>query len=66
MIVVGVMAIVALGLLEAASIAVLVGSRSRARTRRSSNGLMKRTYTAGITGIMQITTFVIMTKLGSS
>jgi hypothetical protein len=67
MIVVGVMAIVALGLLEPANIAVLVELKKPRPNPAVIERLMKRfIYAAGITGIMQIATFVIMTKLASS
>ena len=67
MIVVGVMAIVALGLLEPANIAVLVELKKPHPNPAVIERLMKRfIYSAGITGIMQIATFVIMTKLASS
>jgi hypothetical protein len=63
-IVVGVMAVIALGLLEPANIAVLVELRKRRPNPAVIERLMKRfIYTAGITGAMQIATFVIMTKL---
>jgi hypothetical protein len=67
MIVVGVMAIVALGLLEPANIAVLVELKKPRPNPAVIERLMKRfIYAAGITGLMQIATFVIMTKLASS
>ena len=67
MIVVGVMAIVALGLLEPANIAVLVELKKPRPNPQVIERLMKRfIYAAGITGIMQIATFVIMTKLAAS
>jgi hypothetical protein len=67
MIVVGVMAIVALGLLEPANIAVLVELKKPRPNPQVIERLMKRfIYAAGITGAMQIATFVIMTKLASS
>jgi hypothetical protein len=66
MIVVGVMAIVALGLLEPANIAVLVELKKPRPNPQVIERLMKRfIYAAGITGAMQIATFVIMTKLAS-
>jgi hypothetical protein len=67
MIVVGVMAIVALGLLEPANVAVLVELKKPRPNPHVIERLMKRfIYAAGITGAMQIATFVIMTKLASS
>jgi hypothetical protein len=67
MIVVGVMAIVALGLLEPANIAVLIELKKPRPNPAVIERLMKRfIYAAGVTGLMQIATFVIMTKLASS
>ena len=66
MIVVGVMAVIALGLLEPANIAVLVELKKRRPNPQVIERLMKRfMYSAGILGIMQIATLVIMTKLSS-
>ncbi len=66
-IVVGVMAVVALGLLEPANIAVLVELKKPRPRPEVIERLMKRfIYSAGITGLMQIATLVIMTKLASS
>lgn len=66
-IVVGVMAVIALGLLEPANIAVLVELKKRRPNPAVIEKLMKRfIYTAGATGVMQIATFVIMTKLASA
>jgi MFS family permease len=65
-IVVGVMAVVALGLLEPANIAVLTELKKPQPRPEVIERLMKRfIYTAGATGVMQIATFVIMTKLAS-
>jgi hypothetical protein len=65
-IVVGVMAIIALGLLEPANLAVLFELRKPQPNGELIGKLMRRfVYTAGITGAMQIATFVIMTKLAS-
>jgi hypothetical protein len=65
-IVVGVMAIVALGLLEPANVAVLVELKKPQPQPEVIERLMKRfIYSAGITGVMQIATLVIMTKLAS-
>jgi hypothetical protein len=65
-IVVGVMAVIALGLLEPANIAVLVELKKPRPNPAVIERLMKRfIYTAGATGLMQIATFVIMTKLAS-
>ncbi|HEY1833060.1 MAG TPA: hypothetical protein VGG08_01380 [Solirubrobacteraceae bacterium] len=63
-IVVGVMAVIALGLLEPANIAVLVELKKRRPDPEVIEKLMKRfIYTAGATGVMQIATLVIMAKL---
>jgi hypothetical protein len=65
-IVVGVMAVIALGLLEPANIAVLVELKKPRPDPQVIERLMKRfIYTAGATGLMQIATLVIMTKLAS-
>lgn len=65
-IVVGVMAVIALGLLEPANIAVLVELKKPRPNPEVIERLMKRfIYTAGATGLMQVATFVIMTKLAS-
>jgi hypothetical protein len=66
-VVVGVMAIIALGLLEPANIAVLFELRKPQPDGEVIAKLMKRfIYTAGITGAMQVATLVIMTKIASS
>ncbi len=63
-IVVGVMAVIALGLLEPANIAVLFELKKPRPNPAVIEKLMKRfIYTAGATGAMQIATLVIMTKL---
>jgi len=65
-IVVGVMAVIALGLLEPANIAVLVEMKKPAPNPKVVERLMKRfIYTAGATGLMQVATFVIMTRLAA-
>jgi hypothetical protein len=65
-IVVGVMAVLALGLLEPANIAVLVELKKPRPNPHVIEQLMKRfIYCAGILGVMQIATLVIMTKLAS-
>lgn len=66
-VVVAVMAVVALGVLEPANIAVLVELR-----RPEPNGaviarLMRRfIYSAGVTGAMQVATLIIMTRLATA
>jgi len=64
--VVGVMAVIAIGLLEPANIAVLFELRKPEPNPAVIEKLMKRfIYTAGITGLMQIATLIIMTRLAS-
>jgi len=66
MCVVGVMAVVALGILEPANIAVLFEMNKPVPNGERIGRLMKRfIYTAGITGILQIATLVIMTRVAS-
>jgi hypothetical protein len=66
-IIVGVMAILALGMLEPANIAVLFELKKRRPDPQVIEHLMKRfIYCAGVLGLMQVATMVIMTKLGSS
>jgi hypothetical protein len=63
-IVVGVMAVIALGLLEPANVAVLVELKKKRPNPAVIERLMKRfMYSAGILGAMQIATLVIMSKL---
>jgi hypothetical protein len=65
-IVVGVMAVIALGLLEPANIAVLVELKKPRPNPEVIERLMKRfIYAAGVLGAMQVATLVIMTKLAS-
>jgi hypothetical protein len=65
-IVVGAMAVIALGLLEPANIAVLFELRKPRPNPHVIEHLMKRfIYTAGITGLMQVATLVIMTKIAT-
>jgi hypothetical protein len=65
-IVVGVMAVIALGLLEPANIAVLVELKKRRPKPEVIERLMKRfMYSAGILGVMQIATLIIMSKITS-
>jgi hypothetical protein len=65
--VVGVMAVIAIGLLEPANIAVLFELRKSAPNGAVIEKLMRRfIFTAGIIGVMQIATLVIMTWLASS
>jgi hypothetical protein len=65
-IVVGIMAVIALGLLEPANIAVLYELKKPRPNPEVIERLMKRfVYTAGILGVMQVATFVIMTKVAT-
>lgn len=64
--IVGVMAVIALGLLEPANIAVLFELKKPRPNPQRIGRLMKIfVYTAGITGVLQIATIVIMTYLAS-
>jgi len=65
-IIVGAMAVIALGLLEPANLAVLFELKKPRPNPERIGRLMKVfVYTAGITGIMQIATILIMTFLAS-
>jgi hypothetical protein len=65
-IVVAVMAVIALGLLEPANIAVLFELRKPVPNGEVIARLMRRfILTAGVTGAMQVATLVIMTKVAS-
>jgi len=65
-IVVGVMAVVALGFLEPANIAVLFELRKARPNPEVVARLMRRfVYAAGVTGAMQVATLVIMTRVAS-
>ena len=65
-IVVGVMAVIALGLLEPANVAVLFELKKRRPDPVVIQRLMKRfIYTAGVIGAMQVATLVIMTKVAT-
>ena len=65
-IVVGIMAIIALGLLEPANVAVLVELKKKRPDPAVIERLMKRfIYSAGVIGVMQVATLVIMTKIAS-
>jgi len=66
-IVVGVMSVLALGLLEPANIAVLIELKKPRPNPQIIEHLMKRfIYCAGVLGAMQVATLVIMTRLASS
>jgi len=65
-VVVGVMAVIALGVLEPANIAVLFEMRKPQPNGEVIAKLMKRfIYVAGITGLMQVATLVIMTRVAT-
>ena len=64
--VVGVMAVIALGVLEPANIAVLFEMRKANPDGEVIGLLMRRfVYTAGITGLMQVATLIIMTRVAT-
>jgi hypothetical protein len=64
--VVGLMAVIALGVLEPANITVLVEMRKTAPDGAVIALLMRRfVYTAGIIGVMQVATLIIMTRVAS-
>ena len=66
-IVVAVMAVIALGLLEPANVAVLFELKKPQPNGEIIGRLMKRfIYCAGITGAMQIATLIIMTRLATT
>jgi hypothetical protein len=65
-IVVGCMAVIALGLLEPANIAVLTELKKPQPNPSIIERLMKRfLYSAGVLGLLQVATLVIMTKVAS-
>ena len=64
--VVGVLAVVALGVLEPANIAAIFEMNKPVPNAETIARLMRRfIYTAGITGVMQIATFIIMTRVAT-
>ena len=64
--VVGVMAAIALGILEPANIAVLYEMNKPVPNGARIGRLMNRfIYTAGITGLMQVATLIIMTRVAT-
>jgi hypothetical protein len=64
--VVGVMAVIALGILEPANLAVLFEMRKAQPNPAIIERLMKRfIYTAGVTGLMQVCTLLIMTRVAT-
>jgi hypothetical protein len=65
-VVVGVMAVIALGILEPANVAVLFELRKPQPNGLLIAKLMKRfVYTAGITGVMQVAILIIMTRIAT-
>lgn len=65
-IVVGVMAVIALGLLSPANVAVLFELKKEQPDPEIVGKLMRRfIYTSGITGVMQVATLVIMTRIAA-
>ena len=65
-IVVGAMTVIALGFLEPANLAVLFELRKPQPDGALVGKLMRRfAYTAGITGVMQVATLVIMTRIAT-
>ena len=66
MIVVGAMAVIALGFLEPANIGVLFELKKEHPNGEVIARLMKRfLYTAGLTGAMQVATLIIMTRIAT-
>jgi hypothetical protein len=64
--VVGVMAVIALGVLEPANIAVLFEMRKPVPDGEVIARLMRRfVLTAGVTGVMQVATLIIMTRVAT-
>jgi len=67
MVVVGAMAVIALGFLEPANLAVLFELRKPEPDGALIGKLMRRfAYTAGLTGALQVATLVIMTRLATT
>src|SRR5579884_982296 len=65
-IVVGIMSVIALGILEPANLAVLFELKKPHPNGELVGRLMRRfVYTAGITGLMQIATLIIMTRIAT-
>lgn len=65
-VVVGIMATIALGLLEPANIAVLFEMKKPRPNGAVIATLMRRfIYTAGVTGVMQVATLLIMTRVAT-
>lgn len=65
-VVVGVMSVIALGFLEPANLAVLFEMRKPNPNGQRIARLMKRfVYAAGVTGLMQVATLIIMTRIAT-
>ena len=65
-IVVGVMSLIAIGILEPANLAVLFELKKPQPDGELIGRLMRRfVYTAGITGVMQVATLIIMTRIAT-
>jgi hypothetical protein len=65
-VVVGVMSLIAIGILEPANLAVLFELKKPVPDGELIGRLMRRfVYTAGITGIMQVATLIIMTRIAT-
>ena len=65
-VVVGVMSVIAIGILEPANLAVLFELKKPLPDGELIGRLMRRfVYTAGITGVMQVATLVIMTRIST-
>jgi hypothetical protein len=66
-VIVGIMAIIALGILEPANVTVLFEMRKPQPNPELIGRMMKRfVYTAGITGALQVITLIIMTRVAST
>jgi hypothetical protein len=64
--VVGVMTVIALGVLEPANITVLFEMRKQRPDPAVIDTMMKRfIYTAAVTGVMQVATLIIMTRVAT-
>ena len=65
-IVVGLMAVIAIGFLEPANLAVLFELKKPSPNGQIIGRLMRRfIYTAGITGVLQVATLIIMTRIAT-
>ena len=65
-IVVGVMSLIAIGILEPANLAVLFELKKPLPDGELIGRLMRRfVYTAGVTGVMQVATLIIMTRIAT-